>query len=125
MNTKMEAFLKAELEASAAAEASGDVATAWRALERAHILSQAFAVAHTGVHWAMFRFAFRRRDVREMLGQLPRLLLAAPGSLLGRAPLGNTGGANVGIFEPMPIPEDLHEKLAIAAEHAASRDVAR
>ena len=68
MNTKMAGFLRAELDASAAAEASGDMATAWRALERAHILSQAFAGAHTGVHWAMFRFALRRRDVREMLG---------------------------------------------------------
>ncbi|MDI1477605.1 DUF3703 domain-containing protein [Polyangium sp. y55x31] len=118
MNTKMAGFLKAELDASTAAEANGDMATAWRALERAHILSQAFAVAHTGVHWAMFRFAYRRGDVREMLGQVPRLLLAAPGSLLGRAPLGNTGGANVGIFRPMPIPEDLRAKLASAAERS-------
>jgi len=125
MNTKLDAFFRAELDASAAAEASGDMAAAWRALERAHILSQAFAVAHTRVHGAMFRFAFRRGDVREMLGQLPRLLLAAPGSLLGRAPLGNTGGANVGIFKPMPIPEDLKEKLALGAEPPASGHVPR
>jgi len=39
------------------------------------------------------------------------VLLAAPGSWLGRAPLGNTGGANVGIFTPMAIPEDLQRML--------------
>lgn len=26
---------------------------------------------------------------------------------LERAPIGNTGGANVGILQPMPIPDDL------------------
>ena len=105
---------------SGAAERAGDMAEAWRALERAHVLSQAFAGPHTRVHWAMFCFAYRRRDVREMLGQVPRLLLAAPGSLLGLAPLGNTGGANVGIFSPMPIPEDLQAKLSSSGE--AGRD---
>jgi hypothetical protein len=59
----------------------------------------------------MFAFGWRRGDVGELLGQFARLLLAGPGSWLGRAPLGNTGGANVGIFSPMPIPEDLRALL--------------
>jgi hypothetical protein len=54
----------------------------------------------------MLAFAIRTRDRREALGQLPRLIFAAPGSWIGRAPQGNTGGADVGIFTPMEIPAD-------------------
>jgi hypothetical protein len=59
----------------------------------------------------MFVAALRRRDVHEVLGQVFRLLVAAPGSLTGRYPVGNTGGANVSAFEPMPIPDDLQMYL--------------
>lgn len=111
MNTTLRAFFTQELSQAAAAEARGDSRGAWQALERAHVLSQAYAWPHLRVHWAMFTFAWRHRDMRELVGQVPRLLLAAPGSWLGRAPLGNTGGANVGIFTPMPIPEELQAKL--------------
>lgn len=83
----------------------------WSHLERAHVLSQAHAWQHVRVHLWMFAFAFRQRRMGEMIGQLPRIVLAAPGSWLGRAPLGNTGGADVGIFTPMPIPEDLQALL--------------
>ena len=41
-----------------------------------------------------------------------RLLVAGPGSALGRYPLGNTGGANVSAVTPMPIPADLRAVLA-------------
>ncbi len=111
MRSPLKEHLEGELAQATAAEARGEFARAWRFLERAHVLSQAAAWPHVGVHWAMFTHAWRRRDVREILGQLPRLLLAAPGSWLGRAPLGNTGGADVGIFTPMPVPEDLRAKL--------------
>lgn len=85
----------------------GDSTGAWRALERAHILSQGFAGAHVRVHWAMLRHGFATRDLREIFGQLIRLLAAGPASLIGRVPLGNTGRARVRINQPMPIPEDL------------------
>lgn len=100
-----------ELRLARKREADGDAASGWNHLERAHVLSQAYAVAHLRVHWLMFAFAWRRRDLRELLGQLPRLLLAAPGSWTGRAPLGNTGGSNVGIFTPMPVPTDLDKLI--------------
>ena len=90
-----------------AAQRVHDAAAAWRALERAHILSQALAWPHVRVHWLMLRFAWRQSDTRELVGQLPRLLLAAPGSWFGRAPLGNTGRSTVGIFTSMPLPPDL------------------
>jgi hypothetical protein len=59
----------------------------------------------------MISCGVRRHDPREVAGQLLRLLLAGPGSLTGRYPAGNTGGANVSAFLPMPIPEDLRAIL--------------
>jgi hypothetical protein len=91
--------------------AASDPARAWKALERAHILSQAYVRAHVRVHARMLVNAWRERRWREVLGQLPRIVLAVPGSWLGRAPLGNTGGSDVGIFTPMPIPDDLQKIL--------------
>jgi hypothetical protein len=103
--------LALELSRARDLEATGAHADAWRALERAHVLSQAMAWPHVRVHLRMLGFAWRRRDWRELAGQLPRILLAAPGSLLGRAPRGNTGGSRVGIFTPMAIPDNLQRIL--------------
>ncbi|MDY7225050.1 DUF3703 domain-containing protein [Hyalangium rubrum] len=111
MSPRLSSHFEAELRQAQEAEAHGEREAAWRYLERAHILSQAHAGPHIRVHWRMFTFAWRTQNYRELLGQLPRLLLAGPGSLLGRAPRGNTGGTSVGIFTPMPIPEDLQALL--------------
>jgi hypothetical protein len=111
MKPKLRAYFEEELRQSDQAERAGDLPRAWRHLERAHVLSQAHAGPHVRAHVRMFMFGWRRRDSRELLGQLARILVAGPGSWLGRAPLGNTGGANVGIMTPMPIPEDLRAML--------------
>jgi hypothetical protein len=111
MNEKLQHAFQAELSAAREAERRRELDRAWVHLERAHIMSQAHAWPHARVHGRMFAFAWRRRDGRELIGQLPRLLLAAPGSWTGRAPRGNTGGADVGIFTPMPIPPDLEALL--------------
>jgi hypothetical protein len=100
-----------EMDAAHTAHRRTDSAEEWRHLERAHILSQPSAWLHLRTHGAMFLAAMRRRDGHEVLGQVFRLLVAAPGSLTGRYPVGNTGGANVSAFEPMPIPDDLQEYL--------------
>ena len=55
----------------------------------------------------MLRISWARRDGREVRGQILRLLLIPLGHLTGRLPLGNTGGANVSAFRPMPIAPDL------------------
>ena len=95
-----------------AARADGDAAAEWRHLERAHILTQPLAWPHLVTHAAMFAAAWRHRDLRELTGQAARLLLAVPGSVSGRYPVGNTGGADVSAFESMPIPDDLRPLLA-------------
>ncbi len=107
MKQRIREAFEYELNAARASQARFEIKAAWHHLELAHILSQAHAGPHLRVHWLMFCFAFRQRNVREIIGQIPRLLLAAPGSWTGRAPRGNTGGANVGIFTPMPIPAEL------------------
>lgn len=96
-----------EIEAFQQAKARQDAAGAWHRLERAHILSQQVLRLHLHTHAAMLIFAMSRREWREALGQVLRLLLAPLGALLGRIPLGNTGRASVSAFLPMPIPEEL------------------
>ena len=91
----LRAAWQAERDAARAARRAGDSPREWRHLERAHIL-----VA-----------AVRRGEVRETVGQLARVLLAAPGSISGRYPVGNTGGADVSAFRPMPVPDDLRPFL--------------
>jgi hypothetical protein len=80
-------------------------------LERAHILSQPLAGAHVRTHLAMLAYALRRRDRHEIVGQVLRVIVAGPGSWTGRYPVGNTGGANVSAFRPMPVPDDLRPLL--------------
>ena len=100
-----------EREAARAARGLGDLAGEWAHLERAHILSQPLVAPHILTHLAMVSCGARRHDRREVAGQLLRLLLAGPGSITGRYPVGNTGGADVSPFRPMPIPEDLRAIL--------------
>jgi uncharacterized protein DUF3703 len=100
-----------------AAKAAADADAAWSHLERAHILSQPLAGEHVRTHGAMLATAVRRRDAKEALGQLFRFAVAGPGSLTGRYPAGNTGGANVSAFAPMPIPDDLRALLDETQSH--------
>ena len=104
-----------ERAAAAAAKRQRDFPEEWRHLERAHILSQPMAVPHIRTRLDMLSYAVRRRDLRELAGQLLRLVLAGPGSLTDRYPIGNTGGANVNAFRPMPIPDDLRALLEAGA----------
>lgn len=91
----------------------GDLQTAWRHLERAHILGQAWPYEHTQTHWHMLLFAFRIKNTKEIIGQIPRLLVGGIKSFVGEIPLGNSGGANVPPLKPMEIPSDLQEILSM------------
>jgi hypothetical protein len=109
-NAQLAAWFE-ERAAALSARGRGDAAEEWKHLERAHILSQPVAGAHVRTHLAMLAYALRRRDSREIVGQVLRLVLAGPGSWSGRYPVGNTGGADVSAFRPMPVPEDLKAVL--------------
>jgi hypothetical protein len=82
--SRIEAFEAALAEAGQHG-AVGDARSAFAALERAHVLG----------HW------------REVIGQVLRIALVPIGHLVGRLPIGNTGGANVSAFKPMAIPPEL------------------
>lgn len=83
---------------------TGDV---WSSLERAHIVSQSWAWKHSKIHAAMLGTAIRERDRHETIGQLIRLVVAAPGSLTDRYPTGNTGRSSMALMATAPVPDDL------------------
>jgi hypothetical protein len=85
----------------------GNLQVAWRHLERAHILGQPWPMEHSEVHWIMLKFGIRIKDTREIIGQIPRLLVGGVKSFVGTIPVGNTGGADVPPLRPMEISEDL------------------
>ena len=87
--------------------AAGNLTEAFYRLERAHILGQPWPGAHSWTHWMMLRIGLRRRDGREVRGQILRLAGGGLLSLLGWLPAGNTGGANVSAYKPMNFPDDL------------------
>jgi hypothetical protein len=109
--TRLRLHYYAELQAALAATARQDLPTAFAHLERAHILGQRWALPHTHTHLLMLRQALRTRDLREILGQLVRIIGGFPLSLFGRVPIGNTGGANVPPEQTMPVPADLQSVL--------------
>ena len=80
---------------------------AFRHLERAHVLGQAFVRWHVVAHWLMLKVALHRGEMSAALGQAIRIFLGAVGSAVGRVPVGNTGGSNVNMFRRMAIAPDL------------------
>ena len=103
---------RTELVAARTARRAGDPDGAWKRLERAHVVSQPIARLHVRTHVAMLAQGCRERSLREIVGQLGRLVVAGPASLLGRYPVGNSGRATVSAFAPMPIPDDLVAALS-------------
>ncbi len=103
---RMEAF-EAAMSEAARQTAAGDARSAFAALERAHVLGQLDFVPHLRVHWQMLRVGWSAGDWREVIGQVLRIALVPIGHLVGRLPMGNTGGANVSAFKPMAIPPEL------------------
>lgn len=117
--TRIRPHVQAELDFSAAAEREGFHDQAFRHLERAHVLAQAATLQHVRVHWRMYRFLFRQGSCGEAFGQILRLLLAAPLTILGALPVGNTGGSRVNGFMPMPVPADLQRLIDAARSESA------
>jgi hypothetical protein len=107
---RIEAFETAMAEARVH-KAAGDARSAFAALERAHVLGQLDIVPHLRVHWQMLRVGWSAGDRREVAGQVIRIALVPVGHLIGRLPVGNTGGANVSAFKPMAIPPELERLI--------------
>ena len=101
------AALDYELLQAEMAHLSGSYGLEMKHLERAHILSQPHALPHMKTHYLMLRCGKRRQDWREILGQICRMLAAAPASVFGIYPVGNPGSSRISAFEPVPLPKDL------------------
>jgi hypothetical protein len=108
----LKSYYEKELEEFKFQLKSSHYQVAWRHLERAHIIGQAYPIQHSRVHWIMLKFGFRIKNYREVIGQIPRLLVGGVKSFVGKIPVGNTGGSNVPPLMPMEIPEDLKQILA-------------
>lgn len=107
MIEKIKYYIEQEIECAEKFIKENDLDSAFNHLERAHILGQSITFEHTRVHYLMLKIGWRRNDWREIFGQIFRIIGASTKTPFGIYPTGNTGGANVSPFKPMPIPEDL------------------
>jgi len=114
-------FINEELRAASSCEFSGDLKAGFRHLERAHILSQGSTIEHVRTHAHMLAWGLRHRNLREVVGQVLRLIGAATMTVFKAVPHGNTGGSDVSAFRAMPIPSDLEAIIASASTAAKAR----
>ena len=107
-----------ELAKAAEQRALNQPAREFTFLERAHVLGQGSTVQHVRTHCLMLAWSVRNRSLKEFTGQLFRIAGAATKTAFGLVPAGNTGGADVGPFKPLPVPDDL-QRILRAARHDA------
>ncbi|MFA3790006.1 DUF3703 domain-containing protein [Aliiglaciecola sp. SL4] len=81
----------------------GDQQQAFRYLEDAHVIAQKSTYLHCLVHYLMLKHGYIQWNIKEMSGQIFRLVGALTKTWIGWIPTGNTGGTNVSPFKPMPI----------------------
>jgi|SRR5690554_226497 len=112
-NTKMpkslEFYYKLELEKYKVAYTKNNFVNAWHYLERAHIIAQKLPYQHTFVHFKMLLFGFKIKSIREIYGQIPRLIFGGAKSFVDKIPVGNPGGASVPALKAFPIEKDIQE----------------
>jgi hypothetical protein len=107
MPDRLKPFFLKELEIANRYFSMRDFKSSWHHFERAHILGQPYPYQHTLVHWKMLLFGIKIKDFKEIIGQIPRLLVGGVKSFVGEIPVGNTGGANVPPLKRMDISQDL------------------
>ena len=112
-NTSMPAtlrpFFDGELKAYYAALQENKLQQAWRHLEKAHVIGQAYPFQHSYVHWKMLQFGIKIKSLKEVTGQIPRLLIGGVKSFVGKIPVGNTGGANIPPLKSLTIDREIVE----------------
>lgn len=116
MSDDIKEIIAGNLAAAKKARLRADWRECWQLLEDAHVLSQPWVWPHVRVHGHMLVTGWKARDVREVRGQILRLLAGGPASAVGRYPVGNTGRARVSATQPMPVRPDLAEVLTKAGQ---------
>lgn len=57
----------------------------------------------------MLLFGFRIKNPKEIIGQIPGLLVGGVKSFVGKVPVGNPGGANVPPLKSFEITQDMQD----------------
>jgi len=109
MPVSLKPFFKQALSDYATALKRKELHEAWHHLERAHVIGQSYPYHHSLVHWKMLLFGCRIKSIKEVIGQVPRLLVGGVKSFVGTIPVGNTGGANVPPMRSMPVQPEIQE----------------
>jgi Protein of unknown function (DUF3703) len=97
-----------------ASKRAANARTEFAHLERAHVLGQASTALHVAAHLRMAAWSLRERDLKELRGQLLRVVGAATKTAIGWVPSGNTGGVNVSPFKSLPTAPDLAAEIESA-----------
>lgn len=121
MRNELSRAFKFELARAREACREGRLSDAFHHAERAHVLGQRHMIPHAQSHYWMLRVGFKRRDSREVIGQVLRMAAVLPGFVTGWIPKGNTGGTNVSAFKAMPLPDEFEPLLRFSV----ARDVLR
>jgi cellulose synthase/poly-beta-1,6-N-acetylglucosamine synthase-like glycosyltransferase len=108
---KIASCIEYEIQRSKFARSMRDYQLEFAHLERAHVLGQESTFWHAKVHCLMLVWALRNLSVREIFGQIIRVIGAVIVTPIGLVPLGNTGGANVSPFKKMPIDPELNSLI--------------
>jgi hypothetical protein len=111
MPSQLKSFFYSELDDYKLNFLNKNLDKAWRNLERVHVLGQNYPYEHSLVHFKMLVYGFKTKNTKEIIGQIPRLLLGGVKSFVDKVPVGNTGGANVPPLKSLPIENELLEIL--------------
>jgi len=103
-------YVIAELSDAQKARNSGNIQIEFKHLENAHVLGQESTYWHVKVHFLMLLWAFRNHQLKEIFGQIFRVIGAITKTAIGLVPQGNTGGSNVSPFKVLPIKPE-HQKI--------------
>jgi hypothetical protein len=109
MPSQLKPFYEKELLEYQAEMLNHNLDGAWNHLERAHIIGQQYPYQHSYVHWKMLLFGCKIKSMKEIIGQIPRLLVGGVKSFVGKVPVGNPGGASVPPLKPFPIDVELQQ----------------
>jgi hypothetical protein len=74
--------------------------------ENAHILGQKNIIRHTTSHIWMFYYGVQSKNIKEILGQIPRIIASIVKTLFW-VPAGNTGGTNISPIKSIPVRNEL------------------
>lgn len=96
-----------EISSYSKARSNGNEVLCIHHLGRAHILSQRHWFRHFYIHFLMLEYSLHKKDRKEAVGQLIRIIVVVPSHIFKKIPKGNTGWSNVGLMESLPLPKDL------------------